>query len=621
MGMRVLKLQGESIYASFKSSVIQQAMGYAKSYMYLHKQLWLKDQLRRSGTGYTIIGSDGVDYAGGTLINKIPWRIVSEKVPGFETFKNRPVEFIRMWNIKSSARGPYKPKDMLALGLNQLFVGQSPKETYLHPISKSIDPGNDDGIYHDDCYITPKPRYLDSGSVDCWAYATMVLYDYGETHEIKKTYFYKFPKQNAVGVPLLENVEIEQYIKQESKSINGVATVVDYPARRLKFTPTIGDVYYYDLGKYGYYKEVQGSLYPLHAESPEDEWLDFGKSQEFVVGSKDALVPWVREPTIEEYEAEFGKLLYEKEVEYEKALWNIYQNPNDDKSVLIVTDAEGNEIPGVTIRHARSYATGNGWMKVFTNGTVLEYIPYTVEGNSDTWYDTPAHYKILPMMYTDTGDLTMPHRKFVDEWDQNCELIVHEKSSLGLFKILAVIVIVIVTYFTAGTATPLLTGAAAAMAVVGAVFSIIGILGGDKTMMLLGSVFGGLAAIYNSLTTTVTESMTSSLIANSAPTMTAGRAADLATSTVAKMTFSELLTSFSSIAGMTNIFSIGAKIIPTVMQIGELFSSDSMTAPQDVPVDDEVGLTLEFGFDKEAEAMDPVMQLQKEIDLVIRPEL
>jgi len=619
MGMRVLKLRGESIYASFKSSVIQQAIGYSKSYMYLHKQLWIKDQLRRSGTGYTIMGSDGVDYAGGTLIDKIPWRIVSEKVPGFETFKDRPVEFIRMWNIKSSARGPYKPKDMLALGLNQLFVGQSPKETYLHPGSKSIDPGNDDGIYHDDCYITPKPRYLESGSVECWAYATMVLYDYGETQETKKTYFYKFPKQNAVGVPLLENVEIVQYVKQESKNINGVATLVDYPARRLKFTPVIGDVYYYDLGKYGYDKQVQGSWYPLHAEGPEDEWLDFGKSQEFVVGGKDALVPWVREPTKEEYEAEFGKLLYEKEVEYEKTLWNIYQNPNDDKSVLIVTDADGNEIPGVTIRHARSYATGNGWMKVFTNGTVLEYIPYTVEGNSDMWSDIPAHYKILPMMYTDTGDLTMPHRKFVDEWDQNCELHVYEKSSLGLFKIVAVIIIVIITYFTAGAAAQAGYAALAAMTVAGAALSIIGILSGNKTMMLLGGIVGAISSIYSTMLSSIQTAATTNTAALAG--MSTAEAVSLAPNVVSEMTFGEVLAGFSSSAGMGNLFNVGVKTVSTIMQIGDLFSANRMTDVQEVPLDDEVGLTLEFGFDKEAEAMDPVMQLQKEIDLVIRPEL
>jgi len=611
MGMRVLKLQGESIYASFKSSVIQQARGYAKSYMYLHKQLWLKDKLKESGTGFTIKTHDGVDHP--ELANTIPKRIISEVIPGFTRFKDRPVEYIKMWNIKSWSYSEYMPNDLAALGLNQIFDGQSPTDRYEGDIK--------DGIYHDDCYITPRCRYLDSGSVDCWAYATTTEDPENPFYLALKVYFYKFPKYSGAGIQLLENVEIEQYTKQETKSINGVATLVDYPARRLKFTPKVGDVYYYDLGKYGEYKNVIGSTQLMYAENPEAEWLDFGLSQKFVVGSKDALVPWVREPTEEEYEAEFGKLLYKKKVEYPKALWHITGSQDDATSMLQVTDADGNEVPGVTIHHARSYATGDGWIKVFISGVVLEYVPYTVEGYTDESKATNAHYKILPMMYTDTGDLTMPHRQFIDKWDQNCELHVYEKSDIGFFKIIAVIIIIIVTYFTAGTATPLLTGAAAAMSVVGAIFSIIGILGGDKTMMLLGSVFGGLAAIYNSITTTVTEGMASSIIATSAPTMTAGRAADLATSAVAKMTFSELLTSFSSIAGMTNIFSIGVKIIPTVMQIKELFSPDSMTAPQDVPLDDEVGLTLEFGFDKEAEAMDPVMQLQKEIDLVIRPEL
>ena len=65
------------------------------------------------------------------------------------------VYFIRSYNIKSSAKGPYNYHSHNDLGLNQLFVNQSPYAWY------DGDPG--DGIYHDKVEILCMPRAYASG--------------------------------------------------------------------------------------------------------------------------------------------------------------------------------------------------------------------------------------------------------------------------------------------------------------------------------------------------------------------------------------------------------------------------------------------------------------------------
>ena len=103
------------------------AMGRAKLYELLHKQIWRKDKNR----------------------------LLLWQHPFYTHHNGRPVAFVQKWNIKSQYTDPYsysvKEGDDPArtFGLNQLFVGQDPFAPY------KGDPGKD-GIYHDDCYITPK---------------------------------------------------------------------------------------------------------------------------------------------------------------------------------------------------------------------------------------------------------------------------------------------------------------------------------------------------------------------------------------------------------------------------------------------------------------------------------
>jgi len=57
---------------------------------------------------------------------------------------------LKRYNIKSPSKNPYNRHNDGDLGLNQLFVGKSPKEKY------DGDPSDKKGIYHDKCYIVYK---------------------------------------------------------------------------------------------------------------------------------------------------------------------------------------------------------------------------------------------------------------------------------------------------------------------------------------------------------------------------------------------------------------------------------------------------------------------------------
>lgn len=57
------------------------------------------------------------------------------------------VYYTRVYDIKSQSKAPYSYDSWLDLGLNQLFVNQSPYNWY------DGDPGDENGIYHDKCEI------------------------------------------------------------------------------------------------------------------------------------------------------------------------------------------------------------------------------------------------------------------------------------------------------------------------------------------------------------------------------------------------------------------------------------------------------------------------------------
>lgn len=177
---------------NIKLSAISAAMGRAKMYELLHKQVWRKTRLRWP--------NDGPNYNHS--------RVPVYTIPGLTTFNGRPVAFIKHWDIKSESKEPYaydeiSKADHPNFGLNQLFVGGDPFEVYKHPDSGSDDPGDDDGIYHDDCYITPKMMPA-SAEHYYWVYTN--CYDENGYDMML------FRERDDDGVVVIENVELENYV-------------------------------------------------------------------------------------------------------------------------------------------------------------------------------------------------------------------------------------------------------------------------------------------------------------------------------------------------------------------------------------------------------------------------
>ena len=563
------------------------AINIGKAYTLLHKQMWVKDKAVERG-----------EWPGAFK------RIHIYKDPLLTHFNKRPIGFISRWNIKSPSVAAYSPTDPYALGLNQLFVGQDPYKPYVG------DPK--DGIYHDDCYIHPKAVPLASGMIDVWAYWVKLErstgYEPVSTEEY--TYYrYTFNKLSALGVRVIDNVELIHYDRTDSKLINGVYTDVVVHCRKLKISPTGKPDVYYDLGAYG--NVVDDGYGRAVVTDNTCDGLVYGPSADYTNGRDSPIQAWTIWPTDEEMEAQYGKCVHTTYYDDTKAvspMLSLGTRPSPE-GVLEVVDADGNVVPEISIQQVSSQHAIGWKTKVFANGFAVEYVPYA--HNYDVPYDGyPAHFKVLPMIYLDTGDLAMPRQKFINEWDIYFDLYVYEKNSGGFFvKLFTVVAIVVVTYFTAGSLTAPTAGLFTALAWAGAALSIVGVLTGEKSMMLIGAIFGGISAIARTVVSTVTESITASIVSGSGSTMSTQAAAGIATSEVAKLTFSETFALFPSCAGLTNIFSIGASTISTVMNVGSLFSPDNMTAPKEVPVEDEVGMQIILDFKDNDAGKDEVMTL------------
>ena len=442
------------------------------------------------------------------LLHKQIWRKTRDRVwtydnPFYRYHKGRPVSFIRGWNIKSESKEPYAYEldraDHPNYGLNQLFVGQD----YRKPFEG--DPA-DDGIYHDDCYIQPKAYKLVSGLIEEWAFVRNELW--GDNYVGFEEYH--FDKQDKFGTVQINNVAVEFF----NKTVNNVAVqwvrlVVDHVTK---------GTLYYELGK------SDGLPIGLFTAM-----LSFRKTEKQYVIDRSAYEA--------ELIAEHGAIVFRHYLDTET-------NP-----VLL----GGNS----------ALQGGRGEMLIFHSGLAIEFVPYTIDNYGDGGYaEYDAHYKILPMVYTDTGDLTMGVKEFVDNWEENFELIVHEDKDFWTM-IIAAVVIAIATYFTAGAAS----GAAAsafgatagtvvgAMVVIGGVLTIAGMLSGNAQMMRIGGIFSAVGGIAGLVGSAVEQGATQLMMNDLA--IYSGRTAQ---SIVAESSFGQIFEMFASGAGLTNWVGIGSSI-------------------------------------------------------------
>ena len=417
------------------------------------------------------------------LWRKTPYRVWTYNIPQIPTFNGRPVTFIRGWDIKSPASVPYSYSGGdHTFGLNQLFMEQDYRKEYVG------DPK--DGIYHDDCYIEPRHlRVNNDGYYDCFGYYTSSTYDYEEMRWVY-SFSHTFDKQNAQGDIVINSVSLETY----SLSVGTPAVTTHY--KRIRIDYKIGEDGIVELGSYD----------PL---KPQTDGILIGQSNN----------PY----------SSFG---------YRKWKKNFDEFSNHG---TVVTEFQTSAQFSLA-----SKVFDYGWIRVYQDGTVIEYVPESGSFGGESDYTVPAYYKILPMMYTDTGDLVMDRIEFVEKWNDYFELFVHEDSEWwqAFVKPVGAIISLVIAINTG-----LYFGVDSLMfnvAVAGGVASAVGTLTDNSTLSLIGGAMVGVAG----LTKMVEQGFTQSLL-------NAGVFPDRAEMLLQSSGAMEIFKGFSSTAGFGNWLKIG----------------------------------------------------------------
>jgi len=471
-----------SAYDNIRQSVILAAFARAKTYELLHKQIWRKDRER----------------------------VWTYDNPAYRFHNGRLVTFIRGWNIKSESVNPYKYAKTDSwhqdFGLNQLFVGQNPKKPY------EGDVGGNDGIYHDDCYIQPKPYKLASGLIEQYVFVKNELF--GDSYVGFDEY--RFDKQDAKGVVLINNVTVELFTKTiKDKPVEWVRLVVDHATK---------GTLYYELGA------SNGMVLifftgMLSLRETEKQWV-------------------------------IDKAVFEAELVAEHGTFTRINLGNKTNPVFLISNES------VALQGA------DGEMLIFRNGVTIEFVPYTVDDLGDGGYmHYQAHYKVLPMVYADTGYLVMPIKFYLDNWDDMFELVVHENKELWekfLKPVLAIVTIVISSFF------PPAAGLLGIIQGLGVALTVVGILSGDRKIGLIGGILTAGASLATNI---AKEGISQSVMQSGLSERTAAQAANEAT-----ITLEHVFAGFSQV-GIGNIFEVGSK----VLSIG----SDVYGLTLDAPVMDE----------------------------------
>lgn len=344
-----------------------------------------------------------------------------------------------------------------------------------------------DGIYHDTCIIVP--RTIKSLNSTAWGYKSIWIYSYADsegswTRDLSRSWI----REDDEGDVIVDNVEI----------ITDVVTVNNITTYTKKIV-----VHYHN----GTINEVSlGSS----TTNTEDEII-YGSTKDLV---PDGVMAWYK---FGEDMSAHGRIVHEESRgSFFTSSWNF---------------------------------VGSGWVRFYEDGTVVEFTPTAVKYTKDTGSVTmfSPTYKILPMVYTDTGDLAMDRIEFVDKWDEYFELIVLEDSEwwTGLIRPLSLIIAAIIIYLSWGSLSPL----AKAIVVIGYVVYAAGVITNNTDLMLIGGIMMAGVSIY-----TAVEAATTTTAATSAQLSTMSTEQALASTS-----FSETFSGYASAAGMENLL-----VMPTV---------------------------------------------------------
>ncbi len=523
MKLKKLIIQNDDTVGSAKEAIICLSLSYNKTVKLLHKQLWHKDKLKESGTGYTISVNSFDDSTTTINTGSIPQRV--NLIDYSFNFNGRQVSAIKFWNIKSPSKVGYKKDDLMALGLNQFFMGQSPYQQY--------DGDPKDGIYHDDCIIRPKAvngDFISTIDMTGWYIVSKEFdSDVGEwviyyEKLINEFEYSPFANKLVDDIRLVKNYQdtttennyntLSQLISRViytliNTSIN-VRTIIyepdtgivtsdtNYDTDTSIFTiPTDGvfeSVYLDENGVEQTYTQQTINTITTFINSKIVSYLNGTIIEEEVLTLTEEKTDLItinylnltQEHDILPYYtvdfSEFGTLLYTQE------------------DVPYVTPAVNTSGGFASVFYQINLAKETCDTYIFENGTSIQIIPpYSY---SDDFFEKiviePAKVIYLPLVYLDDGKLVQNKWNFIDNWDTQFELYVHE-DSYWYINVLPVVMFVFSYYMSMYMSSVMkLTSFATSIAVTSGAFGVFGSITGNKALQIL-SVLGSLYTIYQSM--------------------------------------------------------------------------------------------------------------------------
>ncbi len=595
MNLKQLVIKNDDIIGSVKNSIISLTISYNKTYELLHKQLWHKDQLKASGTGYTISVSSYDDSTSTIDPSLIPQRV--NFLDYSFTYNSRPVKVINFWNIKSPSQVKYYKDDLMALGLNQLFANQNPNAQY------SGDPS--DGIYHDTCLIRPKAvndEALTTHDMTGW-YIVSSIYDSetGNTtvyyEDTINEYEYSIYANQLVDNVVKEKVYQYTTIENNYNTLSQLTSRVVYTllgtninVRTITYDPELGTV----LSDTNYDTDTSSYTIPEDGTT-ESTYLDENSQEQTYTQQTISTTSTYVGTNIVSYLA--GNVVNSEPLalseEASNALTITYTNLSQFHNVqryyrLDLTEfgAIEHEEEGVPylaptldvstgfvgIQIQKNLAKQTTDIFIFTNGVAIEVQPpytYSYTNGDDenyTYVDVPAKLVYLPLCYTDNGDLVQNRFDFIDSWDNQYELYVDEDGYWyqTAFKM---VIFFISIYF-------------------GGFFGAVSTLGGYSGSKVF-QIIGLAGSFYNLFTSSVQENLTNEFIKQG---FTEQGAKEIAKDMVMNMGFKEMFTTYVSTAGLGNLI----ELANSVFGVQSLIDSQTMSSEEIQQIQDEQSIRARY---------------------------
>lgn len=603
MELGTIIIKNDDIQSAFNESLISALIGYGKMYQLLHKQLWDKDKLKESGTGYKIISSTGDDITDSYSIGLVPKRVVT--VDHEITVNGRIAKPIRFWNIKSWSPNAYDKTDLFALGLNQLFAGQSAYSQYEGNLK--------DGIYHDDCLIQPKSEDLPSFDRYGWyieGHGDWVQKDVWGNLLISDVYKYEKFIQVPVMVQAVEIIDVltfdangdpimiellDEYgdvVMTESLDANGdvildadgnpvmeaVLVQATHEEEQLVFDANGDAVMVQDVdddGNLMFITVSDGWYYSV--KDADDNIEEFELSQ---ISDNDGNNPAMYYPNVEyvnfsKWHPDTNYPMYSQYVEI--------PDMSEHGAMTYESEDVGYTRPIGSFSRATLFSPQPiALTRIYEDGTAVQFTSPVIyelrDGDSTVNQQFAGTIKYLPLVYMDTGDLVQNRIDFIDEWDDIFELYVHEDSYWynQILSIVIIVVAMIIAYVSAG----IMSGASSAMiasggalsttsvaiATIGGFVGGIGAVSGNKAFQVLGAVLTLGAGLYaNGASAVGQQALDAGLMGVNDATMTASNA-----------TLGQVFQAYISNVGLGNLVNIGS----SVLSIYSTITSESISEEQ-----------------------------------------